>query len=126
MSKFEVGEYVVPLEEEVDDDCILKDKLYKVLNCEEFNGICKINFIDEEGDYRSRPAGLYRRMRPDEFRKLLSIREELERVKMENQANEAIIEHHVRRIQIMTREIDSLKHKLKTVHEVTNLIGGYE
>lgn len=71
---------------------------------------------DEDGDLRSRAPYAYIKISKDEITKLTK----------DNETQEFILGEHVKRIQYLEREINSLKHKLKTVHEVTTLIGGYE
>jgi len=131
MSKFERGEYVVSIDK-WDDPCFIKGKPYKVLDCDS----CMVQLRDEDFDLRWKSSAKFRRMSLEEFSELVSIKEEfnelvsikdeLERVKKDNQAQESLIGEYVRHKQVLEREIKSLKHKLKTVHEVTSLIGGYE
>lgn len=119
MDKIEVGDYVVAVSER--DSAIINGKIYKVLG---FGGRC-LELRDEDGDLRSRPSNAYFKLSKEEFVRVQDLKDERDKLTKDNETQEFIIGEHVRRIQYLEREIDSLKHKLKTVHEVTTLIGGY-
>lgn len=120
MDKIEVGDYVLAVNER--DSDIINGKIYKVLG---FDGWC-LELRDEDGDLRSRPVDAYLPLSKEEFVRVQDLKDELYKLSKNNENQEFILGEHVKRIQYLEREIDSLKRKLKTVHEVTTLIGGYE
>lgn len=120
MDNIEVGDYVLAVSER--DSDIVNGKVYKVLD---FDGWC-LELRDEDGDLRSRPVDAYLKISKKEFARVQGLKDDIAKLTKDNETQESIIGEHVQRIQYLEREIDSLKRKLKTVHEVTTLIGGYE